>query len=462
MRFFLDIYPLAHVAVAAAGLIAYVLVTHLGRQRRHPSAAVAWVLSMIAFPYITLPLFLLLGTRKLVRPPRDPRPVGAAHDFARAPTWATRLSAGLSLPPPRDNRRVALLDDGQQALDALIDLIEGARHTLDLCVFLFADDDTGRRVATALIDCARRGCRVRVVLDAVGGLRMSRALRRALTHAHIDVRRFMPLLHDPRRGRGNLRNHRKLAIADGERAWSGGRNIADEYFLDRPGHPAWHDLSFVVEGATVHDAMRVFERDWKLAGGKSDGVADSPTTQASDVPGAAAQLLPSGPDQADDTIYAFLLTAVYQAQARILAVTPYFVPDDAFLQALTTACRRGVRFTLLLPARSNHRLADWARERSLRELAIAGADIQLLPEMVHAKLVIVDNAVAVCGSANLDGRSLFLNYELSTAFYDRAEIDHLVQWHEREAGRAHAYVVRPPSLPRDIFEGLVRAVGFQL
>lgn len=458
-----DLYPLTHVAVAAAGLVVYVLATHIGKQRRHPSAAVAWVLAMIAFPYVTLPLFLLLGSRKFVRPARGPRPrIPEVKASVRVPDWANRLSAGLSLPPPRENARVTLHAAGQAALDALIELIESSTKNLDLCVFIFADDQTGRLIAKALIACSQRGCRVRLLLDAVGSLRMSRAMRRALAAAGVDVRRFMPLIHNPLHGRGNLRNHRKLVIADGERVWSGGRNIADEYFLGSSQHPAWRDLSFVIEGDLAQDAVGVFERDWRLAGGNPGDSLPKPDGKTTGRFDGVTQLIPSGPDQADDTIYSFLLTATYQAQASILAATPYFVPDDALLQALIIACRRGVRFTLLLPARSNHRLADWARERGLRELAAAGANILLLPGMLHAKLVIADEAVAVCGSANIDGRSLFLNYELSMAFYGSAEIEHFVRWHQQEAGLASSYVLRRPSLPRDVLEGLVRAVGFQL
>lgn len=449
-----------HVAVVAAGLLLYVLATHLGRQRRHPSAAIGWVLAMVAFPYAGIPLFLLLGTRKLVRPQRLPVPAGPVIGHSLAPTWAARLAAGLSLPALRCNRSIMVLDDGPGALDALLALIDSARHRLDLCTFLLADDAAGQRVAGALVCAARRGVRVRVLLDAIGSLNTPRALRRGLVDAGVELRWFMPLLHNPTRGRTNLRNHRKLAVADGERMWSGGRNLAAEYFLDRPDAPAWSDLSFVVDGALAVDAENVFQRDWQLTGGRSASAARLP---AADMPeGPPAQLIASGPDHADDTIYAFLLTAVHQAQNSLVAATPYFVPDDALLQALVIACRRGVRVTLLLPERSNHRLADIARARALRELAGAGARILLLPHMLHAKLMLVDDTVALCGSVNLDGRSLFLNYELTTAFYGRTEIEGFVRWFERQARCARPSVQRPPSLPRDILEGVIRVVAFQL
>lgn len=458
----LALYPLAHVAVGALGLVIYVAMAHFGRQRRHPSAAIAWVVAIVSFPFVALPLFLLIGSRKFVRPLSETHFSGRAWPEGIAPAWAAHLSKGLVLPPARGSQHVELLDDGTQAFASLIRLIEQAQHRLDLCTFLFAGDEAGRRVAEALAACAGRGCRVRILLDAIGGRRAPREIRQILASAGVDVRRFTPLLPNFWRGTGNLRNHRKLAIADGALVWSGGRNIADEYFFDRPGHPAWKDLSFTIEGDLAIDAVRLFERDWQLAGGIVDAWMPASAIEDARRSGVAAQLIPSGPDQAADTLFEFLLNATYEAQTRILAATPYFVPDDALLQALVIACRRGVHFQLVIPARSNHRLADWTRDRSLRELAAAGAEILLLPDMSHAKLVVVDEAMAVCGSANLDGRSLFLNYELSTAFYGRDEIAQLARWHLAQADLASGYVAIRPSLTRDVFEGLVRAVGFQL
>lgn len=449
-----------HTAAVALGLLTYVLVTRAGRQRRHPSAAIGWVLAMVAFPYLAIPLFLMLGTRKALRPLRAEPASQPPHEPSIAPLWATRLAAGLGLPPVRCNARIALLTEGGAALEGMLALIGEARTQVDLSTYVFANDPTGIRVAQALIAAARRGVRVRLLLDAIGSRRMARGLRAQLAIASVEIGWFMPLLHNPRRGRTNLRNHRKLAIADGRCVWSGGRNIADEYFVDRLDAMAWRDISFVVEGPLAADAQRVFERDWGLAGGSS--IADDPPSIANLATGTPAQLIASGPDHADDTIYAFLLTAVHQAQASILAVTPYFVPDDALLQALVIACRRGVRLTLLVPQRSNHGLADWARERALRELVAAGATVLLLPWMLHAKLMVVDEAAALCGSVNLDGRSLFLNYELTTAFYGRAEIEAFIRWFEHQSKQAQPYASRPPSWARDIVEGVVRAVAFQL
>jgi cardiolipin synthase len=181
-------------------------------------------------------------------------------------------------------------------------------------------------------------------------------------------------------------------------------------------------------------------------------------TQAS----CCAQLVASGPDEVDDTIQTVLVTGAYQATERIALVTPYFVPDDALLAALCMAARRGVTVDLLIPGRSNHRMSDVARRRALRSLDVAGGRIWLAPQMLHAKLAIFDGGLALSGSANLDSRSLFLNYELMVAFHDRHDVARFADWFGRERSTASRYVSRAAGLFEDVAEGLVLWTGFQL
>ncbi len=156
------------------------------------------------------------------------------------------------------------------------------------------------------------------------------------------------------------------------------------------------------------------------------------------------------------------MTGAYQATRRIVLVTPYFVPDSALLTALSIAARRGVAVDLLVPARSNHRMSDVARRRAMRALAEAGARIWLAPYMLHAKLALFDDTLALSGSANVDSRSLFLNYELMVAFHDRDDVARFAAWFEHERPAATRYVARPPGLFADLAEGLVLWTGFQL
>ena len=253
----------------------------------------------------------------------------------------------------------------------------------------------------------------------------------------------MPPFRSILRGRANLRNHRKMLVADAERLWCGGRNFAAEYFEGDPAklagqslrNHAWHDLSFDLRGELVVHACELFEKDWAYA---TRTPVAAPRARRRTVVAASdaslAQLVPSGPEQVDDTVQSLLVSGCFMARRRVLVVTPYFIPDATLLMALTLAARRGVLIDIVLPRRSNHRLADVARHRPLRDLAAAGARLWFEPYMQHAKAVVVDDQLALVGSANLDLRSLFLNYELMVAFYEPADVRRFAAWieHERE------------------------------
>ena len=475
--------PLEHVAFMAAGLLTYLVVTRVRRQRRHPYAALAWVMGIAAFPYLGLPLFLVFGTRKVVRPatPRQPAPAGPWA--ALAPLWATRLLAALGVAGARPQAVVRFESDGEAALAQLQRVIGSARHTLDLCTYVLGDDEVGAAVAAALADRARAGVRVRLLIDSIGSLKSAHSHDAMLKNAGVRTRLFMPALGRPGRGRVNLRNHRKLLIADGEVVWSGGRNLANEYFIGRVGEPPWLDLSFAAEGALAAQAQALFDGDWRIARGArqaprlgyaerfarqqaleqpSDAAdyAAAPSTDATFT--SLAQWVPSGPDFHEDVLHALLVSAAFHAEQRLLLATPYYVPDEAVQEALVLAAKRGLQITLLLPRRSNHRLADWARGRAVRELVEAGVNVRLLPAMLHAKAVVVDDVLALCGSANLDSRSLFINYEAMAAFYGRAQIDWLADWITRTAADGEPASDKPPSWLRDIGEGIVATVAFQL
>jgi cardiolipin synthase len=179
-------------------------------------------------------------------------------------------------------------------------------------------------------------------------------------------------------------------------------------------------------------------------------------------PNGRAQFLPSGPDQVEDTAHSLLVDACFRAERRLLAVTPYFLPDASLQAALRLAARRGVRIRLVLPARSNHRLTDLARSRALRELVEAGVEVLLVPYMLHAKAVVLDEALALTGSVNLDLRSLLLNHESAVVFYGRAQIDWLANWIDALRADATPYAATPPGLLRDFAEGLLLSLAFQL
>jgi cardiolipin synthase len=456
-------YLTLHGLVTTLAVLWYVVASHVMGQRRSASAAIAWVLFIFLLPYLALPAFLAFGSRKLARPR-----LGALPDLSglqSADAWAIETIVAFGQPSPAAYRELNVHPDGLTARDALLECIDGAQASIDLCTFILRRDRLGNAVIERLCRKARAGVRVRLLLDGLGSMMEPQPDLKALIRAGGQVKLFAPPLRSPFKERANLRNHRKLLVADGAlttgHLWCGGRNLAAEYFDGRPGEAPWQDLSVDLRGPLVRQASALFDRDWAFANGRPPSVQMSEPA-GTPSPTTGAQLVASGPDQADDTIYALLVTAGHRARKRIALATPYFVPGSALLMALCLAARRGVSVDLLLPARSNHRLSDMARNRALRALAAAGGRTWLASGMLHAKLAVIDDALALVGSANLDSRSLFLNYEVMLAFHDAGDVRRFAAWFDQARTPATAYVAAQPGLVRDVAEGMLLWLGFQL
>ena len=447
-----------HSLAIVVSILAYVLTTRAQRERRPPSIAIAWVLGMIALPYLVLPMYLLFGRRKFPR-----KTLGSSRERSHARHWAQGLIESFGLPASSPGL-IEMHQDGRESAAALFATMSGAVSRLDICTYILGDDAFGRDVMQRMIERARSGVEVRLLLDGVGAFQLPKACFDALHLGGVQTAIFSPLFARRTQGPRNLRNHRKMTIADDTRLWAGGRNLAAEYFLGLAGAPPWQDLTFDVQGPVAAAAASQFESDWVAAGGKpaSSRIATPPASGAARIPLGEAQFLPSGPDQSEDTVHALLIDACFHVRERMLITTPYFVPDVSLETAMRLAARRGVRIDLCIPASSNHRLADFARSRALRSLSQAGVNVRLLPYMSHAKAVVFDDALGLSGSVNLDSRSLLLNYECAVVFYGSREIKWLANWIEALLPKTTPFDCRQPGLLRDLCEGLLLTVAYQL
>ncbi len=317
---------------------------------------------------------------------------------------------------------------------------------------------------------AAEGVSVRLLLDDVGSWKIGRRYLAPLLKEGARVAYFMPVLHVPFRGRANLRNHRKIVVIDGRIALTGGMNLAWPYMGPTPDPSYWRDLATAVEGPAVADLESLFLSDWTFATGEDLDSSNHSTTDMADRDlhddslrldrgTSLAQVVASGPDVPDDPLYETLVSLIFAARERIWIVTPYFVPDEMLARALNLAARRGVDVRLIVPARSNHISADLARESYLRELHEAGGQVLLYqPVMLHAKAVIFDDQLAVIGSANMDNRSLFLNYEVALFLYSREQVGGVSAW----ANRLQADCLRDlprPGWVRQLAENVVRLLS---
>lgn len=259
-------WMLAHLAFIVVTALTLIATGTLLRERRAPQATLAWLLAIVLVPYVGLPLYLALGARKERRPSipfpafptTDAVPLGEAHA-------ADRLLRRYGLPGASTENAFRLLGTGEVAYAALIDLVEGAERSVWVTLFILGDDDAGRGFLEALTRRANDGLNVRLLLDAVGSRPLPKARLAPLRAAGGHIAFFEPVLHRPFRGRTNLRNHRKIFLADERRVLAGGMNVAHEYMGPTSDAARWHDLAFRLDGPTVAAYAALFRSDWAFA-----------------------------------------------------------------------------------------------------------------------------------------------------------------------------------------------------
>jgi len=278
---------------------------------------------------------MLIGERKLQARIRRIARIDMPKPAGRYDHELHYLLVSLGIPASSTGNQVQFHRDAEAAREDLWLRIEQARESIDIEVFIFRPDSIGRQLMKLLQQKLDEGVKVRLLVDDVGSFELTRWRLRDFQRKGGQVARFMPVVASPLRSRHNLRDHRKLVIVDGQWVWSGGRNLADEY-LQPEEQTHWIDLSFSQSGGAVSVYQSVFESDWHFAH-QADPLVHVPVPPSSASSEGRVQVLPSGPDVADDPIHAALLTACYSARERIRIVTPYYIPDDGVQQALRLA-----------------------------------------------------------------------------------------------------------------------------
>lgn len=441
-----------HILIVIGVLISGTAIIWVLQQRRSPQSALAWILFIITLPYVGVPLFFALGVRK--RGARYPA-IAFGDDPRHEPEAVAAFDEQLrrfGLPGALSGNRLRPDADASAARASLEALVRGAETSLDVVLYRLDRDPYSNAFIAWLTEAVQRGVEVRLLLDQVGTVRRPRRHLKAFREAGGQIELFSPIARLGATGRLNLRNHRKMLIADGTRLWTGGRNVGATY-LGPPSDPGtWHDLSFVIEGPVVARYGEVFEADWA----KETGAPPRPVKVSAPLAeNAVLQLVPSGPDLVDDGLHDALVHAIHTARRRIWIATPYFLPTDQLQHALATAARLGRDVRLLMPAKSNQRVADFARGAYVRYLEELGAKVLRHPHrMVHAKAFVIDD-MAIVGSANFDIRSMLLNFETALAVYDAESVAQISDWFEARAAESLAGT-RPVHLPRRLAEAVFR------
>jgi cardiolipin synthase len=467
----------AHVILLVLFVAAELLVIGraLLRPHREPMSRLAWIIVILVAPGVGVIAYLLLGEArvslrrwrrgkendaKLPRPPID----DAAVRTVRGDPYGAALALAATvnrLAPTRGND-ARLAADSNVAIDEMCADIGAAGQTIHAAFYIWLDDHNGLKVKDALLRAARRGVAVRVLADAVGSRALIRSRHwRDLSDGGVETRVSLPvgnLLMSMIRGRVDVRNHRKLLIVDNRIAWCGSQNTADPEFRIKPRYAPWVDVMTRWSGPVARDFQLLFVEDWMAEGGEDLG--GLLTAPADAERGAiVAQVLGTGPTLRFDAMPTTFAELIHSAREELVVTTPYFVPDEQILYALTSAARRGVRTILAIPKRNDSRIVQAVARSYYADLLEAGVEVmEYRCGLLHAKTMIVDRTAGLIGSANLDRRSFELNFECNVLFVDpafaavmrRRQDDYLA-----DCDRVTMEVVEGFTLPRRLVQNLL-------
>lgn len=327
------------------------------------------------------------------------------------------------------NNDIEMLVDGEATFQAIFQALESAEHFIHIQYYIFEEGELADRFAEILIRKAESGVKVRLLYDGVGSIRLSRDYLERLNHHGIETECFFPLyVNRVMRWQINYRNHRKIVVVDGKTGFTGGINVSDKYLREQDELGVWHDHHLEISGPGVWSLNTVFSVDWYYCSGKEDVLTEEnfldhdPSTV-----GKIAQVIASGPDSAIPSVLNQILAMINHAQRYIYIINPYVIPDSVIIKALEIAVRGGVEVRILLPSKSDSLLVKWAMRSYLEELLSVGVKVmQYRPRFLHGKVILVDDVMASIGTANLDIRSLYQNYEINVLVYDR-EFAHKVK-----------------------------------
>lgn len=416
-------------AALAIGLevLSIVAAGHALLTKRNPTSALVWVAVCMMFPLAGPASYLLFGINRVRTRARElgmenavltaARPVPTPAPLEPSQRQLARISRTVTQRPLVGGNDVQVLNNAEQAYPAMLQAIEGAREQVLLASYIFDADASGRAFVEALARAHARGVDVRVIVDGFGELYSFTWVSGLLQRRGVPVTRFLrprllpPSLHV------NLRNHRKILVTDRKTGFTGGMNISDRHWVNpaRSTRPV-ADLHFRLRGPIAAQLADVFIEDWGFCTGKHEPAADTVAASAGAV---VCRAIKDGPNEDLEQLSTIMLGAIGAARRKLAIVTPYFLPTSEMISALSSAALRGVEVTVVLPERSNLVFVDWATRNLLGEPLARGVKVFLQQApFAHSKLFLVDDHYAQIGSANIDPRSLRLNFELAVENFD--------------------------------------------
>lgn len=400
---------------------------------RQPAKTMAWVLVLLFVPVVGIVLYFFFGqnvrkmrfisqrsldqlTRRSMLEFVEQRELRLPDEYRTQ----IRLFANQNMSLPFKDNEADIYTSGYDFFPALLRAIAEAKHHIHLEVYIFADDALGRLVADALIARSKAGVEVRLIYDDVGSWRVKKSFFERMRNAGIDVHAFMPVKFPAFTSKVNYRNHRKLCVIDGTVGFIGGMNIALRYVKGTPRQP-WRDTHLCVRGGAVYALQCSFLVDWYFV----DRTLITNRRYYPPVPwrinnDCIGQVVTGSPVAQWPDMMQGYVRLLLEAQQYVYIATPYFLPTEPILFAMRTAALAGVDVRLMLPRHSDSRLLEWASISYVMETLEAGVKVLLYTAgFNHSKLLVCDDSLCTCGSANVDFRSFENNFEANIFFYDR-------------------------------------------
>jgi len=421
------------IAMAAAG--------HALLYKRDPRAALGWIAVCLLYPLVGPILYFLFGINRVrtrakklhhywqfpiyigyERAENEDAAAVSSLELPKEVKAIARISDAITRRPSVGGNTIEMLHNGEQVYPAMLNAIQDSKHSLFLSTYIFETNETGRQFIDALACAAGRGVDVRVILDGIGEWYSSPRAGTLLKRRDVRITHFLPPRLFPPALHINLRNHRKILVADGCIGFIGGMNIGDRHLAERVENPSRVvDAHFRLTGPAVTQIEQIFLEDWGFCTGES---ITPPKLCAVSSGNTICRAIVDGPNEDLDRLSTILVSAVSTAQSHISIMTPYFLPSRELIAALQAAALRGVVITIVLPSKNNLAFVHWATRNMLWELLVWGARVFYQPPpFVHTKLFVVDNHYAQVGSANIDPRSLRLNFELALEVFDKGFVD---------------------------------------
>jgi cardiolipin synthase len=430
-------------------------VTLIGRvvlfENRDPGETVVWLCILGLLPILGFILYVVFGQKppgrlfqnKHVPDNRLDRRIGQQpinfgpdnglpQQNIDSKTKLACLLRNSGFAPMTIHNRVGILLNGGEKFQELFNALEGANQHIHLSYYIFKDDEIGADVLKILSRKAAAGVEVRVLLDGMGCLSISGGFIRSMRRVGIQAEWFFPIRFPFLTSKLNMRYHRKIVVVDGRIGFIGGLNIGDEYLSRDAKLGFWRDTHLKLEGEVVHDLQSIFLNDWFFV--THQAIKGAPYFPQLDIyPAQPVQILASGPDSQWTSILQGIFSAITMAKHRVYIETPYFVPDGSLIMALKTAALSGLDVRLLVQGIPEHKVTYWAMCSYFEELLQAGVKIfQYMQGILHAKVLLIDNQLASVGSANLDNRSFYLDFEICAFVYDHSLAERLTSDFERD------------------------------